>query len=429
MARAVRDTNLETRAARGRLAARHKPYWRLIDQGRHLGYFKGKRGGAWIARYFLGAGRYAERKLGTADDTQDADGVATLDFRQAQDEARGWFSEQARKAAGIPGTGGPYTVASAIQDYLADYRGRGGKAVEDARTRANALILPDLGAIEVSKLTAKQIKEWHNNLAGAAPRLRTRKGQEQQFRDTNGDPEATRRRKATANRTLTILKAALNHAWAESKVASDDAWRRVKPFREADAARVQYLKQDQITRLVNGCGDDLRPLVQAALFTGCRYGELAAIRSADFNPDAGTIHIRHSKAGKARHVVLTDEGQGFFETVTAGQEDDNLVFTKTSGKPWGRTHQQRPLREACERARLTPPANFHVLRHTYASLLVMAGVPLVVIAKNLGHSDTRMCEKHYAHLAPSYVADTIRAHAPKLGIAGPGNVKTLHPRA
>jgi integrase len=41
-----------------------------------------------------------------------------------------------------------------------------------------------------------------------------------------------------------------------------------------------------------------------------------------------------------------------------------------------------------------------------------------VIAKQMGHADTRMTEKHYAHLAPSYVADTIRAHFPKLGIGG-----------
>ncbi len=40
-----------------------------------------------------------------------------------------------------------------------------------------------------------------------------------------------------------------------------------------------------------------------------------------------------------------------------------------------------------------------------------------VIAEQLGHADTRMTEKHYAHLAPSYVAETIRAHFPTLGIA------------
>ena len=52
------------------------------------------------------------------------------------------------------------------------------------------------------------------------------------------------------------------------------------------------------------------------------------------------------------------------------------------------------------------------------STLAMRGVPMGVIAEQLGHADTRMTEKHYAHLAASYVADTIRANFPTLGIAG-----------
>jgi len=44
-----------------------------------------------------------------------------------------------------------------------------------------------------------------------------------------------------------------------------------------------------------------------------------------------------------------------------------------------------------------------------------------VVAKNLGHADTRMVEKHYGHLAPSYVADEIRTKAPRFGFE-PGNV-------
>jgi site-specific recombinase XerD len=47
--------------------------------------------------------------------------------------------------------------------------------------------------------------------------------------------------------------------------------------------------------------------------------------------------------------------------------------------------------------------------------MAMAGVPLQVIAEVLGHSDTRITEKHYAHLSPSYVADTVRAHLPNFG--------------
>lgn len=71
---------------------------------------------------------------------------------------------------------------------------------------------------------------------------------------------------------LSVLKAALNRAFEEGKVPSDDAWRRVKPFRSVDAARVRYLTEDETRRLVNTCNPDSRPLVQAALFTGARYG-------------------------------------------------------------------------------------------------------------------------------------------------------------
>src|SRR5690606_25773272 len=99
-----------------------------------------------------------------------------------------------------------------------------------------------------------------------------------------------------------------NRAWREGKAPSDTEWRRVEPFEAVEAARVRYLEISEARRLVNACEPEFRRLVQAALQTGCRYGELAALRVEDFNGDAGTIHVRQSKAGKARHVVLTDEG-------------------------------------------------------------------------------------------------------------------------
>jgi integrase len=83
------------------------------------------------------------------------------------------------------------------------------------------------------------------------------------------------------------------------------------------------------------------------------------------------------------------------------------------------------LADACEHAKINPLISFHGLRHTYASLAVMNGAPLLVIAKNLGHADTRMVERHYGHLAPSYIADAIRAAAPKFGIEPRRNVATL----
>ncbi len=75
------------------------------------------------------------------------------------------------------------------------------------------------------------------------------------------------------------------------------------------------------------------------------------------------------------------------------------------------------MREACLHAEIAPPVSFHILRHSYASLLTKAGVPLQVVASALGHADARMTEKHYAHLAPSHVAHLIRNNLPSLGAA------------
>jgi hypothetical protein len=55
----------------------------------------------------------------------------------------------------------------------------------------------------------------------------------------------------------------------------------------------------------------------------------------------------------------------------------------------------------------------------------MARIQLLVVAKNLGHADTRMVEKHYGHLAPSYIRDAIRAGAPRFGTSGKEKVRAL----
>src|SRR4051794_21346336 len=98
MARTVRDASLETRTARGRLVASGKPYYRAIDPGLHLGYRKGKTGGKWVMRWYVGDGDYQVETLATADDTGDADGVAVLDFRQAQALVRSKYLEYVRVA-------------------------------------------------------------------------------------------------------------------------------------------------------------------------------------------------------------------------------------------------------------------------------------------------------------------------------------------
>jgi integrase len=433
MARKVRagDAKLMSRTAREALRPSRKPYYRVIERGVALGYRKPKKGpGAWLVRRYVGDDSYTVRNLATADghpifadDHENANGKTVLDFGQAQDFIRAHKNQQT-------GSGTPSTVADALDDYFRFLKsdGRSKHAIRDAQCRANALILPKLGSVKISALTSDRLRRWRDELVNVAPRLRTREGDEQKYRRVNGE-DAQRARRASANRTWSILRAALNHTFTEGKINSDSAWRKVKPFKNVDVARIRYLTITEAQRLVNAGDPEFRPLVQTALQTGCRYGELIGLEVRDFNSDAGTLAIRRSKTGKPRHVVLSDEGQRLFAGLTVGRSGHELLLLKTNGEPWRAAHQKRPMQEACARAKITPPINFHGLRHTWASLAVMNHMPLMVVARNLGHVDTRMVEKHYGHLAPSYVADAVRKSAPKFGFKSERSVVPLRGRS
>ena len=105
----------------------------------------------------------------------------------------------------------------------------------------DAWILPELGAVQVEKLTTDRINRWRNKLATQPKRVRSKRTAiEPATRETADDEDARRARKATANRILTMLKAALNRAFHADRVSSDGAWRKVKPFKRVDEAVVRY---------------------------------------------------------------------------------------------------------------------------------------------------------------------------------------------
>src|SRR5262249_59901183 len=119
-------------------------------------------------------------------------------------------------------------------------------------------------------------------------------------------------------------------------------------------------------RLINACDGEVRLLVQAALETGCRLGELVGLQVHDFNPDTGTLAIRQSKSGKSRHVVLTEEGAAFFSQLCAGRAGHDTMFVKADGESWGRRHQGPPMAGAREPARIPPAFHCRGLRPTWA---------------------------------------------------------------
>jgi integrase len=407
MPRTVREKRLDSPAARAKLKHSGKPYSRAIDVGLHLGYRKGLNGGRWVQRRYLGNGNYSVETIAIADDHSPADGITVLDFFQAQRRVRE-FAARARE----PEPASAFTVAAAMDAYFERLEQEGSRSLADAKRRARFHILPRLGDILVADLTRDIISKWLTGMAGKA-------------QDGHSSQDAIRANRASSNRVLAILRAALNQAFRDGNAASDIPWRAVKPFRGVDAPRLRYFTKDEVTRLINSAQGNFRDLILAALHTGCRYGELTRLRAGDFNSDSGTVFVGQSKSGKARHVVLSDEGRHFFETLTSGRPGGALMLAHADGMAWGASHQILPMAEACRAARITPSAGFHILRHTAASHLVMSGVPLNVIAHNLGHANTRMTERHYSHLAPSYVAEQIRKFAPDFGTADGSNIASI----
>ena len=426
MPRARREFDLSTPTARKRLKAKKNsvPYWRFIAGGRYVGYRPhtgAQHFGTWVARLYVGNENYVMATLGAADDRASADGVAVLDYRQAVEKTQAWCDLQERQAKGIaPKEPEAYTVAQCIADYL-DWYAAHRKALATTRFAVEAHILPVFGKWQVANLTARQIRQWHQDLAKTPARLRSVPGTAQRWKVLEG-PEGERRRKATANRVLTIFKAALNFAFSEGRAATDEAWRRVKPFKGVDAAKISYLDLEQAARLLQLDDSDFHRLVRAALLTGCRYGELTALRVGDYLPDSQAIHVRESKSNKARHVYLTEEATAFFAAMAAGRPAGELLFLRADGLAWASSQQDRRMREACKAAQIEPAVSFHILRHTYASHYLMGGGSLPALAAQLGHADTRMTVLHYSHLADSWRAEEARRFGPTFGLGASASV-------
>jgi integrase len=395
MARRVRDSQLESRTARAKLKPSGKPYYRAIGEGLHLGYRKGATVGKWVVRRYIGERNYEVQTIATADDIEDSNGETILSFFQAQELAR---ADQVRA--------GPYKVKDAAESYMRYLGTRG----YDAKFRIQHHILPSLGDIPLSKLTPETIREWHQTLGRSLP-LQPKRGGASSRRIVDIDnAESARKRKVSANRVLAILRAMLTRAWKDGKVSSDAAWRQVEMFKGVGRARVTWLTIADAQRLLNACDPEFRLIVRGGLETGCRWSELCRMVCGDFSADSGTIAVAVTKSGVPKQVILTDQGAEFFADLTVGRAVDAPMF----GREWRSGHQKSRMQRACVAAGLKP-IGFHQLRHTWASLSVMAGMPLMIVAKNLGHADTKMVEKHYGHLAPSYLVEQVRKFAPKFG--------------
>ncbi|MBE0433086.1 site-specific integrase [candidate division WOR-3 bacterium] len=205
---------------------------------------------------------------------------------------------------------------------------------------------------------------------------------------------------ATVNRELSCIKHMFNKA-VEWGHLPDNQLRPVMKFKEPPG-RMRYLQNEEISRLLNYCADHLKPIVIMALNTGMRKGEILNLTWGDVNLKNRMITITNSKNNSSRIIPINDATYGIL--VSLGQQIvEQYVFSHPDGKPY------RDIKDgftaAVNRAKLSD-VRFHDLRHTFASHLVMNGVPILEVQKLLGHKTLAMTMR-YSHLSNKNLRDAV----------------------
>lgn len=208
---------------------------------------------------------------------------------------------------------------------------------------------------------------------------------------------------AQTNRELSLMRAMLNHAKRQG-------WLSISPFERAEAviSPADEVKRDRVlsiyeeAQLLAVCVDKrehLRSLIITALDTGMRRGELFSLTWLDVRLPTRTIRIRafNSKTAKAREVPISDRLAIELQRLMLDSSGDELVFTCGDVK--------RSFATACRLAGIDD-LHFHDLRHTFATRLVQAGLPLVEVARLLGHSSLHMTYR-YSNATPETISRAV----------------------
>lgn len=164
--------------------------------------------------------------------------------------------------------------------------------------------------------------------------------------------------------------------------------------------------------LVDAVGHSLwKDMIWVAVHTGLRFGELVALEWVDIDFERRQVTVERNevggivgtpKNGKTRHIPMTDK---VYEVLWRRRIPQGRVFTLPDGRSVYHEAAARALERACRQARRAR-FGWHLFRHTFASHLVMRGVPLPAVQQLLGHSKIEMTMR-YAHLAPNAGAQAV----------------------
>jgi len=411
---------IDTKRGRESLAVRREPYWYKLARDRHLGLRKLTEGspGAWIARFRDESGARKYQALGECTEA--------FDFDQAKVAAETWFRDLEQGIEARDDDGKPATVAVACMAYVRALRTEERMdAAHDAHMRfrrtiygtaADAEFGPKTRAAEqpaegspapspvqpgspakprkweakphemadlpISKLRAPRLKAWHLDLVAAGLS------------------------KAAANRTLTALKAALNKAVADRRVSPIAAqeWAYVTPLKGAAQRRELFLDLFQRRALLAHATGGARDLIEAAICTGCRAGELTGARRGAFDARTRTLAVT-GKTG-SRTIPLAPAALELFQRLCRDKLPTAYLLVRDDGKPWAHSDWDELVKRAAAAAGLPANTCLYTLRHSFITQALLDGMSTLEVAKIVGTS-LQMIEKHYGHLVFDRAAERL----------------------
>jgi site-specific recombinase XerD len=212
------------------------------------------------------------------------------------------------------------------------------------------------------------------------------------------------RQPATLNRYRSLISLTYRIAIRDGRVR-DNPVRQV-PRRRENNARVRFLDANEEAALrakIRELAPEREPEFVLSLHTGMRRNEQYRLRWEGVNFDVGIITIRHSKNGESRHVPVNSEARRALAHLSTLGNGSGYVVPGTAAER--KRDSQRWFEGAVKQAGIIDFC-WHDLRHTFASRLAMAGVPLRTIAELLGHKTLAMTMR-YAHLAPAHLRDAV----------------------
>jgi len=210
--------------------------------------------------------------------------------------------------------------------------------------------------------------------------------------------------KVAANRELTCLKSIFNRCIEWRKFEGQNPVKSVKLNREPKN-RVRFLSPEEEGRLLATASEPLRTIILTGIYAGLRIqAEALTLRweNVDLVGRLVTVEAAYAKNGESRTIPLNSV---LWEALNRLKQDSKSEFVFLSQKGKSFRSIRTAFTTACRNANLRDVSP-HVLRHTFASRLAMAGVDLRTIQELGGWKEIKMIER-YAHLSPAHKSAAI----------------------